>query len=129
MKLNAIGILTADIEESIRFYSLLGVSFGEYTPGQGHCEADLGGFRLMLDTYETAAAFIDDFTPPIGNDQMSLAVEATSPEEVDETHAAVLAAGFRSVREPFDAFWGQRYATVLDPDGNAVDIYAGLTAG
>ena len=26
--------------------------------------------------------------------------------------------------EPFDAFWGQRYATVLDPDGNAVDLFA-----
>jgi uncharacterized glyoxalase superfamily protein PhnB len=23
-----------------------------------------------------------------------------------------------------DAFWGQRYATVLDPDGNPVDLFA-----
>ncbi|MFL6036949.1 MAG: glyoxalase, partial [Gaiellaceae bacterium] len=28
--------------------------------------------------------------------------------------------------EPFDAFWGQRYATVVDPDGNAVDLFAPL---
>ncbi|MGB5655838.1 MAG: glyoxalase, partial [Acidimicrobiia bacterium] len=27
-------------------------------------------------------------------------------------------------RAPFDAFWGQRYATVLDPDGNGVDLFA-----
>ncbi|MCZ6462364.1 MAG: glyoxalase, partial [Actinobacteria bacterium] len=26
-----------------------------------------------------------------------------------------------------DAFWGQRYATVLDPDGNAIDLFAPLT--
>ena len=26
--------------------------------------------------------------------------------------------------EPFDAFWGQRYAQVKDPDGNPVDIFA-----
>jgi uncharacterized glyoxalase superfamily protein PhnB len=25
-----------------------------------------------------------------------------------------------------DAFWGQRYATVLDPDGNSVDLFASL---
>jgi hypothetical protein len=25
-----------------------------------------------------------------------------------------------------DAFWGQRYATVLDPDGNPVDLFAPL---
>ena len=27
---------------------------------------------------------------------------------------------------PFDAPWGQRYATVLDPDGNHVDLFAPL---
>lgn len=27
---------------------------------------------------------------------------------------------------PFDAPWGQRYATVLDPDGNGVDLFAPL---
>lgn len=26
----------------------------------------------------------------------------------------------------WDAFWGQRYATALDPDGNAVDLFAVL---
>ena len=35
-------------------------------------------------------------------------------------------AGHRVVKEPYDAFWGQRYATVHDPDGNAVDLYAAL---
>ena len=30
------------------------------------------------------------------------------------------------MHEPFDAFWGQRYATVRDPDGNAVDLFAAL---
>jgi uncharacterized glyoxalase superfamily protein PhnB len=30
------------------------------------------------------------------------------------------------LRSPFDAFWGQRYATVLDPDGNTVDLFAPL---
>ena len=29
--------------------------------------------------------------------------------------------------EPMDAFWGQRYATVLDPDGNSVDLFAELS--
>ena len=37
-----------------------------------------------------------------------------------------MAAGHRGHLEPFDAFWGQRYATVLDPDGNGVDLYAPL---
>ena len=45
---------------------------------------------------------------------------------VDDVHAAVGAAGFHSKAEPYDAFWVQRYATVLDPDDNAVDLFAPL---
>jgi uncharacterized glyoxalase superfamily protein PhnB len=33
-----------------------------------------------------------------------------------------VAAGHRSHLAPFDAFWGARYAVVLDPDGNRVGI-------
>ena len=124
MKLNAIGILCADVAESLRFYRMLGVPFDDYDADQGHYEADLGGVRLMLDSHDVANAFIDDFEPPRGNDQVSLAVEVDAPADVDATYDAVVAAGFVSVRPPFDAFWGQRYATVADPDGNAVDLYA-----
>jgi uncharacterized glyoxalase superfamily protein PhnB len=35
-------------------------------------------------------------------------------------------AGFSAKLEPFDAFWGQRYATLIDPDGNLVDLFANL---
>jgi uncharacterized glyoxalase superfamily protein PhnB len=45
---------------------------------------------------------------------------------VDATYQRVLAAGHRGKVAPFDAYWGQRYATVLDPDGNAVDLFARL---
>jgi len=32
-------------------------------------------------------------------------------------HSKLVGAGRQSHVAPFDAFWGQRYATVLDPDG------------
>ena len=41
---------------------------------------------------------------------------------------AVVAAGHRSTLDPWDAPWGQRYASVADPDGGAVDLYAPLAA-
>jgi uncharacterized glyoxalase superfamily protein PhnB len=34
------------------------------------------------------------------------------------------AAGYPGSLSPYDAPWGQRYATVLDPDGNIVDLFA-----
>ena len=127
MRLNAIGILCADVEASLGFYRSLGVPFGEYDPAEGHYSAELGnGFRLMLDSHDVARAFIDGFEPPRGNDQMTLAVEAGSPAEVDAIFAGLIADGHAAIRDPFDAFWGQRYATVADPDGNPVDLYAAL---
>jgi hypothetical protein len=34
--------------------------------------------------------------------------------------------GFAGKKEPYDAFRGQRYANVTDPDGNVVDLFAPL---
>lgn len=125
--LNAIGIVVSDPAETIRFYSLLGASFGE-PAGGGHTEALLpNGTRLMLDTEEVIRSFDAGWQRANGN-QLSLAFECATPAEVDEVYARVTAAGFHGAKEPWDAFWGQRYATVHDPDGNSVDLFAPLPA-
>ena len=127
MRLNAFGIICSDVEASLTFYRLLGVPFDEFDPEIGHYEAQLsGGVKLMLDSEAVMASFVADFETPKGNDRMSLAVECEAPADVDEAYRTVVSAGSASVKEPFDAFWGQRYATVADPDGNHVDLYAGL---
>jgi uncharacterized glyoxalase superfamily protein PhnB len=46
--------------------------------------------------------------------------------DVDAVHARVVRAGFRSKKDPWDAFWGQRYAQLIDPDDNVVDLFAQL---
>ncbi len=130
MKLNAIGILCADLQASIAFYESLGLDFGDPPADVGHVDAELdGGVRLMLDTYETAGMFKPDFEIPKGNDVMALAVEFEAPELVDATFHRLVKAGHQPSLEPFDAFWGQRYAGILDPDGNQVDLYATLPQG
>ena len=79
----------------------------------------------MLDTEETITSFRPDWTRATGN-QIALAFECASAAEVDETYAALVDAGFHGEKEPWDAFWGQRYAQVQDPDGVGVDLYAAL---
>ena len=49
-----------------------------------------------------------------------------SPAEVDDTYAKMTGAGHRSKTAPWDAFWNQRYAQIIDPDGNVVDLFAAL---
>jgi uncharacterized glyoxalase superfamily protein PhnB len=123
-ELNAIGIVSANLAASISFYRLLGVDFPE--EGEGHVEATLpNGLRLMLDTQEVVESFRPDWERATGN-QLALAFECASPAEVDETYEQVTAAGFVGDKEPWDAFWGQRYAQLRDPDGVPVDLFAPL---
>jgi catechol 2,3-dioxygenase-like lactoylglutathione lyase family enzyme len=49
-----------------------------------------------------------------------------SPRQLDAAVAAIRKAGFVVVTEPWDAFWGQRYAIVADPDGYMSDLFAAL---
>jgi uncharacterized glyoxalase superfamily protein PhnB len=47
-----------------------------------------------------------------------------APGQVDGLVERVAAAGHAVVTAAFDAPWGQRCATVADPDGYRVDLYA-----
>jgi uncharacterized glyoxalase superfamily protein PhnB len=121
--LNAIGITVSDMGRSIAFYRLLGLDVPE-TPGEGHVDAFLpNGVRLMLDSEEVIRSFLPDWQRTDGN-QIALAFECSSPAEVDEIYGRVVAAGFEGEKEPWDAFWGQRYALIGDPDGVRVNLYA-----
>ena len=122
--LDAIGIVTKDMKAAVRFYRLLGIDVPD--PEGDHLDVTLpGGVRLMWDSLELVKQLDPAWTEPRGH-RIGLAFACASPAEVDAVHKRVVAAGFRSKREPWDAFWGQRYAQVLDPDDNVVDLFAAL---
>ena len=125
-KLAALGIVTGDMRESARFYRELGVDVTDPEDAEDHHETTLpNGLRLMWDTVELIRKLDPDWQPPQGH-RIALAFECESADDVNATFARVTAAGFQSKAEPYDAFWGQRYASLLDPDGNAVDLFASL---
>lgn len=123
-KLNAIGLVVADLAASKAFYSRLGLEFDDDT-GDGHVECPLTpGMKLMLDTEASHQSIMPAWTKPTGGPRAALAFQFDSPAEVDTMFEDLTKAGYQSLHEPWDAFWGHRYATVLDPDGNGVDLYA-----
>lgn len=125
MTLDAIGIISGDIAQSQLFYGLLGVDL-TIPCGEGHFEGvTSSGVRIMLDSQELTKKINPDWTPASGVG-IVLAFKQNSPEEVDLIYNQIIAAGFSSIKEPWDAFWGQRYACVQDPDGNQVDLFAEL---
>ncbi|MEA2554484.1 MAG: hypothetical protein QOJ65_2660 [Fimbriimonadaceae bacterium] len=127
IKLDMIGIVCKDQAESLRFYKLLGVPAPEYKEGEPYVECTLqNGLRISWNSVEMMKQIDPAWEEPAGH-RMGLAFLCDSPPDVDQAYASVLAAGFLGYKEPFDAFWGQRYAQVLDPDGNVVDVFAPLS--
>lgn len=127
MKLDAIGIISSNLKKSVQFYNLLGLQFNACPNDEeinDHIEAKSeSGLRIMLDSEELMKKLKPNWIKPQGQ-RIVLAFDCQSPKRVDEIYESILKAGFLGETEPWDAFWGQRYATVLDPDGNAIDLFA-----
>jgi catechol 2,3-dioxygenase-like lactoylglutathione lyase family enzyme len=124
--LDLIGLVVRDMGASLAFYRLLGLDIPAAADAEGHVEIALpGGLRLAWDTLEVIQSFSDDWVEPVGH-RMGLAFLCDNPAEVDALYDAVLAAGYAGHKAPWDAFWGQRYAQVTDPDGNLIDLFAYL---
>jgi catechol 2,3-dioxygenase-like lactoylglutathione lyase family enzyme len=126
MSLNAIGIVSDDPEKSMHFYALLGVNFKKNGDHDHFEAATESGVRLMLDSVELIQTFEPTYQKRPGTGPV-LCFQQPSPARVDEVYRQVLAAGFTGKKAPWDAFWGQRYACVLDPDGNQIDLFAALS--
>jgi len=127
IRFEVVGVVVADMARSLAFYRRLGIDLPADADDQPHVEARVaGGLRLVWDTVDVIRSFDPAWTTPSGSHGIELAFACDSPAEVDSTYAALVAAGYDGHLDPWDAFWGQRYAVVHDPDGNAVDLFAAL---
>ena len=126
-RFDAIGLVVQDMAATLAFYRLLGLDIPAEADGEPHVDFTLpGGTRIIWDTAEVVRSFSDWQPPGGGGRRIALAFACRIPADVDSTYTALIAAGHQGHLAPFDAFWGQRYATVLDPDGNPVDLFAPL---
>lgn len=124
---NFIGVVVADMAAALAFYRRLGLAIPKDADREHHVEVPLaGGLRLGFDTEEVIRSFDASWTAPTGGHRIALAFACDSAADVDATYAEVVAGGAAGHKEPWDAFWGQRYAVVLDPDGNHVELFAPL---
>jgi len=126
-RLDLIGLVVRDLAASLAFYRRLGLEIPAGAETEAHVEATLrGGLRLAWDTVDVMQSFDPNWTPAAGGAAFSLAFLVDSPAEVDELYAELTGLGHTGHLEPWDAFWGQRYAVVKDPDGNDVALFAPL---
>jgi catechol 2,3-dioxygenase-like lactoylglutathione lyase family enzyme len=127
LHLDLIGLVVADLPRSLAFYRRLGLDLPPEADTAGHVEVTLpGGLRLAWDTVEVITGFDPGWRPATGSARVSLAFRCSEPAEVDRWYAEMTGDGYHGHLPPWDAVWGQRYAVLHDPDGNAVDLFAPL---
>jgi catechol 2,3-dioxygenase-like lactoylglutathione lyase family enzyme len=126
LRLDLIGIVARDMRASLEFYRRLGLDIPEGAEDEAHAEATTpSGLRVAWDTAELIRQIDPGWTDPSGGHRVALAFLCPDPASVDAKYEELAALGFGH-KDPWDAFWGQRYAIVKDPDGNHIDLFASL---
>ncbi|HUZ42887.1 MAG TPA: VOC family protein [Acidimicrobiales bacterium] len=118
--IDQVNLIVTDMEASVAFYRHLGLSIPDTAAAwQGHHRsADGAGIDLDLDSEKFARHWNRGWS----GGRAVIGFKVDSRARVDELHAELTGAGYRSQQEPYDAFWGARYAVIEDPDGNPVGI-------
>jgi uncharacterized glyoxalase superfamily protein PhnB len=126
IKPDMIGLTVHDMGASLRFYRLLGLDIPEGKDGEQFVEVITpNGYRISWNSVEMVKSIDPSWVEPVGQ-RMGLAFKCDSVAEVDATYHKLIDSGYQGHKEPWDAFWGQRYAVVVDPDGNLTDLFAAL---
>ena len=131
IRLDQVNLVVRDVEASRAFYSRLGLDFGdEHDPvWSAHHVSALHGESTPLDVDLDSSTFAAQWNEGwAGGSGAVLGFKVDTRAEVDALVAALAAEGVPVQQDPYDAFWGARYAVVSDPDGNAVGIMSPVDA-
>ncbi len=126
--LTSVHLVVRDMAATVAFYRALGVSIPDEriwsVAGQGHrAEVPMpSGFVLELDSVELTRSYDPSWRAAEAPGPSLIVFAMPSRPAVDAVYRTLVRAGHRGHLAPFDAFWGARYAVVLDPDGNAVGL-------
>lgn len=120
--LDQLNLVVNDMEATVAFYRVLGLEIPDTLPvwAPDHRNAVPGdGVDLDFDSTEFAAKWDRGWQ---GDSGTVVGFRVSSRDAVDSTFAALIEAGYPASQPPYDAFWGARYAIVVDPDGRHVGI-------
>ena len=142
--LDQLDLVVRDMEKSMAFYRLIGLDIPDGAiwstqSGAHHVMMRMpGGFELALASYALAAVYNAGWRQPRAEERTGQTTSEARPYDaggrtvmsfrlqdaaaVDAAYERITGAGYRSAQPPYYAFWGSRYAIVVDPDGNHVGL-------
>ncbi|HVT75574.1 MAG TPA: VOC family protein [Acidimicrobiales bacterium] len=124
-RFGGVDIVARDMRASVAFYRELGVDIpdDEVWIKDGvmhhwHTAFD-GEHGMDIDSDALTRSYAPDWPAAAG---VVITFRTESRADVDALHDHMVGLGHPSQRAPFDAFWGARYAVLVDPDGNHVSL-------
>jgi predicted enzyme related to lactoylglutathione lyase len=118
-----INLFVTDLAVTKRFYEGLGWTLEPMGPLAATAELPGGLSVAFLPAAESAFRAAFDSGHPGGTGGTALLdVRVGTREGVDALYEELLSRGGSVGQPPIDAFWGSRYAVVVDPDGNRIGL-------
>jgi catechol 2,3-dioxygenase-like lactoylglutathione lyase family enzyme len=120
---NQFNMIVSDMSATVAFYRRLGLTIPETDSdwASHHRTAVMpGDIDLDFDSSEFARVWDEGWSsgPRMG----VLGFRVSSRQDVNDIYQDLTESGYTGEQQPYDTFWGARYAVVQDPDGNPVGI-------
>jgi uncharacterized glyoxalase superfamily protein PhnB len=135
--LDQINLVCGDVGASMAFYRRLGVDIPEArvwgtSTGIHHVSAaeqsSDKSIDFDLDSVEFARLWNTGWKDQADlKGRVVIGFSVPTRADVDAIFHDMTGAGYRGLREPWDAFWGARYAIIEDPDGVAVGLMSPIS--
>ncbi len=108
-------LLELDVPEPFEWPAGSGAEHIDDIPSEAHC-------YMAFDNHPMATIWTDGLQPARSGVNVVVGLMVKTRDDVDRLYERVRAAGHPVGQEPYDAFFGSRYAIVIDPDGNHVGL-------
>jgi uncharacterized glyoxalase superfamily protein PhnB len=121
-KFRGIYLFVNDLDETIRFYMLLGIEIEKV--GDEFARA-VWPNELLLEfgTSNLTLSYDRNWKTPQLPATNTLSLEFLSNAEVDSVYEKATEAGYQCHLEPVTPPWGSRFCILLDPNGNYIGLH------
>jgi uncharacterized glyoxalase superfamily protein PhnB len=128
LSFSSVVIIVNNLTETLAFYRLLGLPVSEGVENEPYVDViDKNNFHITFVPLTTVQESTPDWKDRGTGNRMSLHYKCATVAKLNSTYTKLIAAGYTSEMQPHDALWGERFAQVLDPDGNVISLFASLT--
>ena len=113
-----------DMAKALAFYRDLGFDIPASADADMHVSVDAGSATFAFGTRRLTTSYNALWQERASGTPNALQFDVPSREAVDEVCARMAELGHRVTLQPFDAFWGSRYAEIEDPSGNIIGLHS-----